>query len=267
MTFALGWRGGATAARLHRRRPGGDELPWGSLELARYPAEHALEARKIWSNGVFTEVASAAAFSALTTAMLECGAPVDLVAMCADVVVDEMFHTELSSRLVMELGGATALDFDIANIAPLTTPGVRPLVKAAELALVTSCVGESRSVPAMARARALATEPLVRAVLDRLLADEGPHARLGFWFFEWATDQLTDAERASLARLAEDTIAVYAPLWQDEPCPTCPTPSGLGGHDATGRADLRTAVDRAIATPLERLGIVLDPVRLAALAA
>jgi hypothetical protein len=267
MTFELGWRGGATAARLHRRRPGIDDLPWGTIELERYTPADTVEARMIWSNGVFTEYASAAAFSALTTALLECGAPVDLVAMSADIVVDEMFHTELSSRLTMELGGAVELDFDVANIAPLTTPDVRPLVKAAELALVTSCVGESLSVPAMARSRTLATEPLARAILDRLLADEGPHARLGFWFFEWASEELTDVERAHLARLAEDTIAVYAPLWQDAPCASCPPPAGLGGHDAVGKAALRTAVDRAIAAPLAKLGIVLDPARLRALAA
>src|SRR5205085_1412380 len=79
--FELSWRGGATEARLHRVRPGIDELPWGTLDLSRYPDAHGVEARKVWSNGVFTEYASAAAFSALTTAMLQCGAPVDLVAM------------------------------------------------------------------------------------------------------------------------------------------------------------------------------------------
>src|SRR5204863_9855243 len=118
------------------------------------------------------------------------------------------------SRLTMELGGAVPLEFDVDQIAPVTTPDCRPLVRAAEIAITTSCVSESLSVPAMARSRALADEPLVRAVLDRLLADEGPHARCGFWFLDWAADQFTDAERAQLARLAESTIEVYAPLWQ-----------------------------------------------------
>ena len=265
--FELSWRGGATAARLHRRRPGGESLPWGTLELARYPDAHGIEARKIWSNGTFTEYASAAAFSALTTTLLECNAPIDLVAMAADIVVDEMFHVELSARLTMELGGAVAIDFPLEHIAPLTTPGVRPIMKAAELALVTSCVGESLSVPAMARSRVLACEPLVRAVLDQLLADEGPHARLGFWFFDWAAEQLDDHERAALATLAIETIEVYAPLWQDAPCTTCPLPVGLGGHDNTGKRDLREAVVHAIATPLARYGIELDAERLRRFAA
>jgi len=264
--FELAWRGGATEARLHRRRPGADELPWGTLDLSRYPDAHGLEARRIWSNGVFTEYASAAAFSALTTSMLQCGAPVDLVAMSADIVVDELFHVELSSRLTMELGGAVPLAFDLADIAPVTTPGVRPLMRAAEIAVTTSCVSESLSVPAMARSRALASDPLVRGVLARLLADEGPHARLGFWFLDWANDELTDRERADLARIAVDTIRVYAPLWQDEPdCGTCPLPTGLGGHDAIGKAALKKAVEVHIAGPLARYGIELDRGTLAAL--
>ena len=242
-------------------------MPWGTIDLARYPEGYADEARRIWSNGVFTEYASAAAFSTLTTAMLECGAPVDLVAASADIVVDELFHVELSARLTMELGGAVPLDFDLAQIAPLATPGARPLMKAAEIAVVTSCVGESLSVPAIARSRTLADEPLARAVLDRLLADEGPHARLGFWFLEWAADQLSADERAQLARAAVAAIEVYAPLWQDVPCATCPLPRGLGGHDEIGRHALRDAVVRSIATPLAAHGIELDRERIAQLAA
>lgn len=264
--FELSWRGGATEARLHRARPGIDALPWGTLDLTRYPAAHGIEARRIWSNGVFTEYASAAAFSALTTSMLACGAPVDLIAMSADIVVDELFHVELSARLTMELGGAVPLGFDLAAIAPVTTPGARPLMRAAEIAVTTSCVSESLSVPAMARSRALADEPLVRGVLERLLADEGPHARLGFWFLDWANEQLTSTERAQLARIAGDTIEVYAPLWEEPDCGSCPLPTGLGGHDAVGRAALRKAVDVAIATPLARYGIAIDRDRLATIA-
>jgi hypothetical protein len=265
--FELGWRGGATEARLRRRRPGQDELPWGTLALGGYPAEHVVEARLIWSQGVFTEYASAAAFSALTTALLECGAPVDLVAMSGDIVVDELDHVALSSRLTMELGGAAPLAFDVAEIAPLTTPGARPLVRAAEIALTTSCVGEALSVPAIARARVLASEPLVRAVLDRLHADEGPHARLGFWFLEWAVGALTDVERAHLGALAAETLESYAPLWQEPPCDACPLPRGLAGHDAAGRAALREAVTTRVARPLDRLGIAIPPARLGALTA
>ncbi len=248
--FELAWRGGATEARLHRRRTGIDALPWRTLDLDGHTEPDLLEARRVWSNGVFTEYASAAAFSSLATAMLRCGAPVDLIAMAADIVVDELFHVELSSRLTMELGGGTPIAFDLDAIAPVTTPGIRPLMRAAEIAITTSCVGEALSIPALARSRALATEPLVRAVLDRLLADEGPHAKCGLWFFDWAGDQLTRDERSHLARLAEATIETYAPLWQRG--------GALGAHDEVGARAMRDAVDTAIATPLARHGISIE---------
>jgi hypothetical protein len=261
--FELEWRGGATERRLHARRPGIDELPWGTLRIADVEPAQALEARAIWSNGVFTEYASAAAFSALTTALLECGAPVDLVAASADIVVDELFHVELSSRLTMELGGALPLEFDLAAIAPAPSMQ-RPLLKAAELAIVTSCIGESLSVPALARSRVLATEPLCRAVLDRLVADEGPHARLGFWVLDWGAARLSDGERGQLAAVALSALEAYASLWQDgDEC----LPSGLGGHDAIGKQDLRATVERSIVRPLARYGIELDNARVAQLVA
>ncbi len=263
--FELSWLGGPTEQRLHKRRPGADEMPWGSIDLSAFSVATAAEARQVWTNGVFTEYASAAAFASLTTALLECGAPVDLIAASADIVVDELFHVELSARLTTELGGAAPLGFDLERISPRTTPGSRALMRAAELAVTTSCVSESLSVPAMARSRAMATVPLVRDVLGRLLADEGTHARLGYWFLDWAVDRLTTEERAKLGELAVGAIEVYAPLWLDPACPRCPVPSGLGGHDEQGRKALREAVTTSISGPLAARGILLDGDRLARL--
>jgi hypothetical protein len=260
--FELSWLGGSTEARLRRRRPGAEDLPWGTLDLTAFAPEITTEARAVWTNGVFTEYASAAAFAALTTALLECGAPVDLTAMSADIVVDELFHVELSARLTTELGGAVPLPFDLAKVSPVTTPGARPLMRAAEIAVVTSCVGESLSVPAMGRSRTMATAALVHAVLDRLLADEGAHARVGYLLLDWCDADLTALERARLAELAMGAIEVYAPLWQDPLCEACPVPTGLGGHDTVGRTALRESVIRNIARPLGEYGITLDAARL-----
>jgi hypothetical protein len=261
--FELSWLGGASEDRLHRRRSGADDLPWGTLDLEAFPPEVAEEARLVWTNGVFTEYASAAAFSALATALLECGAPVDLTAAAADMAVDELFHVELAARLTTELGGAAPMRFDLAHISPVTTPGASPLMRAAEIAVTTSCVSESLSVPAMARSRAVASPPLVRAVLSRLLADEGPHSRIGWWLLDWADERLTSDDRGRLAELAMGVIEVYVPLWQDPSCARCAAPTALGAHDEQGKAALREALKNNVAAPLAARGIVLDPERLA----
>lgn len=239
--FSLEWLGGPAEHRLRRSRPGFDDLPWGSFDRAALGPEddELLEARAVWTNGVFTEYASAAAFSAMSQAFLECRAPVDLCAAAADFAVDELVHVALVSRLVMTLGGSAPFVADLSRVAPLVLP-LPPLLRAAELAVKVSCVGEALSLPALADSRRGAIEPLTRAVLDRLRRDEGPHAAIGHWFLEWAEPSLTDADRDYLGRVATDAVAVYVPLWRDDP---------------TRRELMDRAVDERIVSRLAPLGI------------
>lgn len=257
--FALDWLGGWSERRLRRRRPGIDDLPWGTLDLAALAPDDVVEARRVWTNGAFTEYASAAAFANLTTALLECGAPVDLTAVAADVVVDELDHVELVARLVGELGGAVPYHYDVARISQVTDPAATPLMRALELAVTVSCVGENLSVPALTRSRALATTPLIAAVLDRLLADEGPHAELGWRILAWAGPRLTAAERARLGVIAVGAIASFAPLWQAPACPACQAPDlGVTPPEDHG-ALLRRAVRERVLARLARAAIPVDP--------
>ena len=257
--------GGAPLSRLRRRRPGIDDLPWGTLDLAAFTPGGVMEARQVWTNGVFTEYASAAAFTAMAAAFLECGAPIDLTAAAADIVVDEIDHAEVASRLVMELGGAVPYHADLALVSPLTTAGASPVVRAAELAITTSCVGEALSVSALSRSIELTDHPLVASVLDRLLRDEGPHSRIGAWFLTWAGDRLTPADREHLAAIALEAIAVYSPLWRGR-CEACEAPADLGGGPVKSHAQTMVdAVRTRVARPLTRLGITLPADRLDAL--
>src|SRR5438094_10571558 len=139
--LALEWLGGATERRMRHARPDFDDLPWDSFDASTVPADDPdlVDARAVWTNGVFTEYASAAAFSAFNLALLECGAPVDLCAAAADFAVDELVHVALVSRLVMALGGATPYLADMTKIAPIAR-ATTPRLRAAELAVKISCV-------------------------------------------------------------------------------------------------------------------------------
>jgi hypothetical protein len=218
--LALEWLGGATERRLRVARPQfaelHDELPWDSFDISRADPDELVEARMVWTNGVFTEYASAAAFSALNVAFLQCGAPVDLCAAAAEFAVDELVHVTLVSRLVMTLGGATPYLADLERVAPRASE-LSPRMRAAELAIKISCVGEALSLPALSASHRGASHPLTRAVLDRLRHDEGPHASIGHWFLAWAEAWLTAGEREYLGTVARDAIALYAPLWRERP--------------------------------------------------
>lgn len=254
--------GGWTERRMRRRRAGIDDLPWNTIDPEAFAADDVALARGMWTNGIFTEYASATAFSQLATALLECGAPVDLTAACADIVVDEMTHVEMVTRVVIELGGAVPYEMDLDRITQLPDPDATPLMRAAELALTTSCVGEALSVPALRQSCSTSNIPLLHAVLDRLVRDEGPHAQLGMQFLAWSSDRMTRGDRARLAEIALEAISVYAPLWL---APTKSAPElGVTHHDEY-RALMTTAVREKIDARLCRHGIVMDRARLAAL--
>ena len=251
----LEWLGGPSERRLRASRPGFDDLPWDSFVPRADDAENPnlIAARALWTNGVFTEYASAAAFSALNIALLECQAPVDLCAAAADFAVDELVHVSLVSRLVMTLGGATPYLADMTRIAPAPSAvaGLSPRMRAAELAIKVSCVGEALSLPALSASHRGATHPLARAVLDRLRHDEGPHAAIGHWFMAWAEPWLTAGDREYLGNVATEAIAVYEPLWRDN------GDHMVAGHDGPMRFReyMQRAVDERIVGRLAKVGI------------
>jgi hypothetical protein len=250
--LALEWLGGATERRLRHARPDFDDLPWHTFDLARCDPDDLVEARRVWTNGVFTEYASAAAFSAMNIAFLQCGAPVDLCAAAADFAVDELVHVTLVSRFVMTLGGATPYLADLENVAPHASP-LTARLRAAELAIKVSCVGEALSLPALTAWHRGATHPLALAVLDRLRHDEGPHAAIGHWFLAWADAWLTPGDRDHLGRVAREAIAVYEPLWLD------PEAGQIRVGDTTYRAYMEHAVEHRIVRRLAASGITVPP--------
>jgi hypothetical protein len=239
---------GTPAALVRRRRPGIEALPWGALAqaLAEWSPAEVERERAAWTEGAFSEYASAAAFSALAGALLEARAPIELVGLAADFVVDEMLHVELNARVAMELGGAAPFFVDFAKLAPTTAADLSPFQRAVELALRISCIGEAMSVPVLVHSRRHASDPLTRKVLSRIVRDETPHAKLGAWVIDWATPQLDAAERTRLGQVGSAMLASYAPLWRDP-----------GRGTAEDRRLLRRSVRDRVIKPMEALGIHL----------
>jgi hypothetical protein len=212
--FELDWLGGPVERLFHRRRQV-EELPWGTLDLGDYPPELLERARVSWTQGAYNEYVSAAAFAELLAAMLAAGAPVDLVGMAGDFVADEMLHVELNARMAMELGGAAPFDVDLDDLGLRPSSDLSAFQRATELIIRVCCVGEAFSVPILTGSLGVASHPLTRAVLARIVKDEGPHAALGWFYLEWAQPRFDDAERARLGKVARAAIADYVPLWRD----------------------------------------------------
>jgi len=255
--FELSMVGGPWGRRLAPRRAWIDDLPWDE-DLPR----DADDARVVWTRTAFSEYASAAAFSEIASALLAAGAPIDLVAAAGDFVVDEIVHTEVAARLAAALGGAVPLEVDLTRL-------VRPasasdsLLRAAELLVRTSCVGEALTVPMLKLARQVAGSTLVDLVVGAVVADESSHAQIGAWFLDWAESRLDDGARAHLGRVAGAAVRAFAPLLGSE----C-AGSGLGavGCELYDPA-LAAAAWHRVALPLAARGIEVPADDLAALGA
>lgn len=276
--FDLEWFGGVAEKHFRKVRPGVDELPWGTFDISRYPAELVDRARVSWTEAAYNEYCTAVAFTEMLGALLAAKAPVDLIGMASDFMADEMLHVELTSRLAMELGGGAPYEIDFGDLGVRTAPELSPLQRANELVVHVCCVGEAFSLPMLASAYGSALHPLTKQVLQRIVQDEALHGRFGFLYLDWATDQLDDAERARLGDIALHTIGLFAPLWQrlTSRVHDGVTTEGyllehvreLGWTESSVYATrARAAIEDEVIAPLARYGIAVPRDRLAKLLA
>jgi hypothetical protein len=259
--FELEAVGGPWGRRLARRRAGIDALPWRETAPGAQP-EALAAAQWVWTQSAFSEYASAAAFAEIASCLLAAGAPIDLVAAAGDFVVDEVIHAELSARVAMSLGGAVPLEVDLAR---LVRPPVAeaPLVRAAELLVRTSCVGEVLTLPMLKTAKARSRSPLVRTVIARIARDESAHAQIGPWFLDWAAERLSAEDRAHLGRVAGSALRAFAPVFSG----SCSPGADLGVLDCRSYdAVFADAAVHRVAEPLGARGIAVPVEDLAAVA-
>ncbi|MGH7285999.1 MAG: hypothetical protein ACRELY_31145, partial [Polyangiaceae bacterium] len=56
--------------------------------------------------------------------------------------------------------------------------------------------------------------PLVVAITEQIARDEARHTRLGWLYFEWAAEALTESERARLGEIARQEIEKLPAQWR-----------------------------------------------------
>lgn len=255
MLFELEMLGGPWGKRLEARRAGFDDYPW---QLAAEDTDEAqrASARYVWTQSAFSEYASAAAFAEIASCLTAAGAPIDLIAAAGDFIVDEVLHAELSARCAMTFGGAVELDVDLTKLVR-PPRSVRPLLRAAELIVRTSCVGETLTLPILKTAKQRSRSPLIVQVIERIARDESAHAELGWWFLDWAEPDLTDEDRSHLAAVAKHAIEAFAPVFSG----SCTPGSELGVLDCeTYDAAFLDALERRVVAQLHEREIPVDAI-------
>lgn len=254
------------ATALHARRHGELErgFDWSSLEASGFDATLVPRARLAWTQQALSEYGTAISMTQLLEALARASMPLDLITLAATCVTQELEHAELYSRLAMQLGGGAPVAFEPGALGlPAPTTG-DPVQRANELMVRLCCVGEAFSFPMLAAGLEHALHPLVRAVLERVVAEESLHGRLGMLYLEWVDDELGDAERARLGEVATQMLGSLARQLpeRDALAPGVPLEQlqALGWLDpASWRRRAHQAMREAVIVPLARFGIVATP--------
>lgn len=213
--FELELMGGGWERRYRKLRPEVEAMPWGTLDPRDYDETLVTAARKSWTGAAFQEHRTGAACAETLRCLIECRAPLDLIAVASRFPLDEMVHVELCARMAMELGGGTELRHDPDHMIMRANPDLSPVLRAAEIVVYNFCVGEALSIPMLHGTWRAAVHPLPRAILGRIVKDEAAHGIFGFTFLDWADEQLSEADRAHLGRTADSAIHGIHALWDD----------------------------------------------------
>lgn len=153
-----------------------------------------------WSRAGQLEHASVAAFARFSLELLTLGAPAELVAGASRAMADETEHARLCFGLASFYAGH---DIGPGPLALDGALGAPDLASSLDAAFREGCLGETIAAAEAEEAALACEEPTVRAVLQRIAADERRHAELAWVFVAWALDQVDAPTRTrSIARFA-----------------------------------------------------------------
>jgi hypothetical protein len=212
--FELELFGEGIERRYRKARPEVEAMPWGTIDVKPIPERALLLGRKAWTGAAFQEHRTGIACTATLRALMECRAPIDLVATASRFPLDEMVHVELCARMAMELGGGTEIEYDPDEVIYDANPALPPLLRAADLIVRFFCIGEALSIPLIRGTWHAASHPLSKAVLHRIVKDEAAHGTFGFTFLDWAAPNLTPDDFKYLGEQADMAIRSVYKMWE-----------------------------------------------------
>lgn len=181
-------------------------IPWEETHAPKLDPDVRAELARIWAERIPTEYRSITGFSTLSFDLIAAGAPVDLVAVCHRVCIDELRHTELAVRMVEIYGGTLPELPREISVLP-SDESLNVVAQACRSAILISCLGETFACTELAMLRDRAVDPVVAGVLRIFLADEIVHARIGWAYLAHAFKTADENTRKAVAAAIPEYVA------------------------------------------------------------
>jgi hypothetical protein len=235
------------------------ELP--APELAAFTPSQIAFAAAAWPLRAAEELRSALIYRALAAAAPSV-LPAPWPERFATVAREEVGHAQLCAAIGERLGAAPPA-YDAAPVRARLAAILDPIARTAAIVLAEVAIGETISMALFRAGRRTTTEPLTRAALESILADEVRHQRLGWQALEALWPRLDDRAREALERETARTYAssetlIALPVLRklEAGAPFDPAWGALGVLPYETRVDAYYfAVERFTIPRLSRLGI------------
>lgn len=148
------------------------------------PTRSALEA--LWLHDAQKEHASVPAFSRITWLLAAAGAPAELMIWAQRAAIEEVDHAQRCFALAAGYGGRA---FTVEPMPDLLLEGFvdvkDPLVTLAVESLKDGCLLEDFNADVAAKCAAVCEEPVTRALLEQIAAEERNHAEFSWALIDW----------------------------------------------------------------------------------
>lgn len=207
---------------------------WAQAAKTTLPAAVRTRLADHWAHQARGEHASVAAFNRLSLELLQLGAPAELLAQVQQAALDEVHHAREAFQLASRYAGQALAPAPLALDALRLATDWRSVGLAAA---IEGCLNETLAVAVATASLDASTDPLVRAHLTRVVADERRHAALSWQLLAHALRQAPE--------LLVEIDAVFAdasvPTVHDRPSHPVLAAHGLLGPD-TERAVLADAL-------------------------
>lgn len=158
--------------------------------------------RGAWEQMTLNEYRSQVGFTDLLHAMTRLGLSRDSLQTMERLTRDEVVHVELCRRMVVGLGGSDVIPGEPDWVGLDTS--LEPLDQVVEMVTTSLCIGELLSCALLGAAAKAATDPVAKAVLTRMTADESIHGQSGFHFLTSLLPAVTKRKRRWLEKRATE---------------------------------------------------------------
>ncbi len=213
-----------------------------------------------WSQRMAFEHRSSMVFSQLAQQLFEANATLDAKVVMMRMAQDELRHTATCAEVLSAIGAAPEVEavFDVEPLA--RHEGVSRQERALRNVIYTTCMSEMVACARFVAALDRTTDPFMRDVARRLLADEVLHGQFGFHYVA-AWRSWLDAHPEAQAGIERYLVHGFAVI-EEELAPKPPfralsdDEKALGVDDAAlAREVFYGTMEGAIAPGLEQLGL------------